>query len=224
MASFRTLIAPAAALALLAGCAPIFEARVARFSSLPAPSGQTFAIQASDKRKAGGLEFSTYANVVRQRLLANGFAEGGPGSANLVVTLDYGVGAPREKIETRPGFGGLGYGGFGYGGYGGFYGWRSRFYPGYWGYWDDPFWSYPQVTSTTQYNSFVDMKIVRAADNSSVFEGRAETVSTSNDLTKLVPNLVTAIFTNFPGSSGETVRVRFDPSQPGKPATVSRGR
>ncbi len=227
MASFRTLLAPAAALALLAGCAPVFEARVARFSSLPAPSGQTFAIQASDKRKAGGLEFTTYANQVRQKLLASGFSEGGPGSANLVVSLDYGVGAPREKIETRPGFGpGFGYGGFGgYGGfYGGFHGWQSRFYPGYWGYWDSPFWSYPEVTSTTQYNSFVDMKIVRAADNASVFEGRAETVSTSNDLTRLVPNLVTAIFTNFPGNSGEAVRVRFDPSQPGKPATVVRGR
>ena len=237
MASFRTLIVPAAALALLAGCAPTFEARVARFQSLPAPSGQTFAIQAADKRKAGGLEFSSYANTVRQRLLANGFAESGPGSASLVVILDYGVGAPREKIETRPGFGyggfgggfGGGYGGYGgYGGfgghYGGFHGWRSRFYPGYWGYWDDPFFSYPEVTSTTQYNSFVDLRIVRAADNGSVFEGRAETVSTSNDLTKLVPNLVTAIFTNFPGNSGETVRVRFDPSRPDKPAMVSRGR
>jgi hypothetical protein len=53
-----------------------------------------------------------------------------------------------------------------------------------------------------------------------VFEGRAETVSSSNNLTRLVPNLVTAMFTNFPGSSGETVRVRFDPAKPAVPPTV----
>ncbi len=234
MASFRSLLAPVAALALVAGCAPTFEARVARFQSLPAPSGQTFTIQASDTRKAGGLEFATYANIVRQKLVSNGFAEAsGPAGASLVVSIDYAVGAPREKIETRPGygyggFGGYGgYGGFGgfggYGRFGGFHGWNSRFYPGYWGYYDDPF-GYPEVYSVTQYNSFVDMKITRTADSRSVFEGRAETVSSSNDLTQLVPNLLTAIFTNFPGNSGETVRVRFDPSQPAKPATVMRGR
>ena len=229
MATIHRLLAPAAALALLAGCAPGFEARVARFSSLPAPAGQTFTIQAADSRKAGGLEFATYANYVRQKLVANGFVEGAPGAASLTVRLDYAVGAPREKIESRPGFGvlpygGFGYGGFGYGGFGGgFRGWNSRFYPGYWGYFDYPF-AYPEVTSITQYNSFVDLRIDRAGDKTSVFEGRAETVSTSNDLTRLVPNLVTAIFTNFPGNSGETVRVRFDPAQPGKAATVTRGR
>ncbi len=242
MTRIISLLAPAAALVLLAGCAPQFEARVARFQSLPAPAGQTFTIKATEARKSGGLEFATYANLVRQRLISNGFAEAPPGDATLVVSLDYAVGAPREKIETRLGFGGFGgyggfgrggfggyggYGGFGYGGPGyggGFYGWRSQFYPGYWGYYGDGFFGYPEVTSITQYNSFVELKIARRTDSSSVFEGRAETISTSNDLTKLVPNLVTAIFTNFPGNSGETVRVRFDPAQPNKPPVVSRGR
>ena len=59
-----------------------------------------------------------------------------------------------------------------------------------------------------------DLRINRNTDKKSVFEGRAETVSNSNNLTRLVPNLVTAMFTNFPGSSGETVRVRFDPAKP----------
>ena len=64
------------------------------------------------------------------------------------------------------------------------------------------------------------MRINRNTDKKSVFEGRAETVSSSNNLTRLVPNLVTAMFTNFPGNSGETVRVRFDPAKPGVAPTV----
>lgn len=233
MTKLSNLLAPVAALALLAGCAPTFEARVARFQMLPPPAGQTFTVQARDSAKAGSLEFATYANLVRQRLTGDGFAEAAPGQASLVVTLDYAVGPPREKIETRPGFGygGFGYGGFGYGawgypgwGYGGFggYGRYGRF-GGFYGGGFEP-WSYPEVYSTTQYNGFLAMRITRTADNSSVFEGRAETVAQTNDLTRLVPNLVTALFTNFPGRSGETVRVSFDPSQPSKPAVIKPGR
>ena len=36
-------------------------------------------------------------------------------------------------------------------------------------------------------------------------------MSRSDDLTYLVPNLVEAIFTGFPGNSGETVRISVAP-------------
>ena len=39
-------------------------------------------------------------------------------------------------------------------------------------------------------------------------------------LTALVPNLVRALFTNFPGVSGETVTIRFDPTKPPVAPTV----
>ncbi len=216
-------IAVPLALLLVAGCAPSFEARVARFSALPPTQGQTFVIEPREADK-GGLEFATYANLVRQRLVALGYSEAsGPASANLVVQLDYNVGPPREKVQTRPGYG---YGGFagpygpGWSPYWGYGGWGYGGWGGGWGYggWGGGF--QPEVYSVTQYNSVLAMKIVRSADKASVFEGRAETVSTSNNLTQLVPNLVTAIFANFPGNSGETVRVKFDPTQPAKPATV----
>ena len=216
--------APAASLAMLLGlaaCATPFEARVNRFQMLPAPQGQSFVIQARDPAKAGGLEFATYAGLIRQRLAAVGYSEASrPGAASLVVSLDYAVSQPRERIETRPGFGygGFGgYGGWGYGGYGGFggYGGYGGFRRGYGGFgfgyggFYDPFWSTPEVYSTTQYNSYVALRINRTADNQSVFEGRAETVSGTNDLTRLVPPLVDALFTGFPGNSGETIRVRL---------------
>ncbi len=225
-----------AALALLLGlaaCATPFEARVNRFQQLPAPQGQTFAIQAHDKMKSGGLEFSTYANLVRQRLIGVGFTEAtGPGAANLVVDLDYAVSQPREKVQTSPGYGGFGYGGFGYGGfgYGRYGGGFGRFgYGGYGGYGGFGYggfgygglwgWGYPEVYSTTLFNSFVALRISRAADNQSVFEGRAETVTRTNDLTRLVPPLVDALFTGFPGNNGETIRVRL-PTDPAKRAAV----
>ena len=220
---------PIAMLAMAAGCAPTFEARVARFSALPAPAQQTFTIESRDPQKSGGLEFATYSNLVRQRLTGVGYAEASsPSDASLTVLLDYNVGPPREHVETRyTGFGGIGYGGLGYGGWG--YGGRGFGRWGYGGFGWDPYWGgfgygssfgFPEVYSVTQYNAQLAMKIVRTSDKASVFEGRAETVSDTNNLTKLVPNLVTAIFTNFPGNSGETVSVRFDPSQPGKPATI----
>jgi hypothetical protein len=219
----RLLLPLVAALALSACVAP-FEARVARFQQLPPPSGTSFVIEPRDKTNEGGLEFATYANLVRQKLIAAGYQEAsGPDAAALTVQLDYHVSAPREKVQSRPGVGfggawgpgwgwgpywGAGWGG-GWGGWGGLGGWGPGF-----GGWNN------EVYSVTNYNTVVAMRINRNADKKSVFEGRAETVSNSNNLTRLVPNLVTAMFTNFPGSSGETVRVRFDPAKPEVAPTV----
>ena len=44
-----------------------------------------------------------------------------------------------------------------------------------------------------------------------LFEGRAQAISTSNRLQYLVPNLVDAMFTGFPGNSGETERISIAP-------------
>ena len=210
-------LAPLVVLTLTAACTEPFQARVARFQALPAPQGQTFTIQSHDARKAGGLEFATYANLVSRRLEAVGYRPAAdPRSATLVVNFDYAVTNPRERIETRPGFG-YGFGPYGYGGfgYGGFYG-RGFGYGGFgyggWGY--GGFGDYPEVYSQTIYNSHVDLRINRTVDNVAVFEGRAETVATTNDLTKLVPNLITAVFTNFPGNSGQTIRVQVDAKHP----------
>lgn len=231
---FKHILLPLAACSVLGACAPTFEARVNRFQALPAPSGQTFAVAPVNGARAGSLEFATYANLVSRELTRTGYTQVADAkAANLLVKLDYGVTPPRERIETRPGFGygGLGYGGFGYGGfgrYGGGFGY-GRFGRGYWGGYGgfyDPFWSQPEVYSVTQYNGFVSVRIDRVGDGTSVFEGRAETISRTNDLTQLVPNLVTAVFTNFPGNSGETVRVKFDPRAPqaatSRPVTSTR--
>jgi len=207
-------IAPIVGLTLLAACATPFESRVSRFNALAqAPQG-SFVIQPRDARDNGSLEFRQYASLVTARLAQFGYQPASsPTSATLVVTLNYGVDHGREKVESTPGFdgyGGFGYGGFGrrgfgYGGlgYGGF-GYDGFGYGGFGGF------GYPEVYSYTQYTSFLDMDIRRTSSNDVVFEGHAIADSPSDDLTRLVPNLVQAMFTDFPGRSGQTVRVAID--------------
>jgi Domain of unknown function (DUF4136) len=199
----------------LAACTTPFTADVSRFQRLPAPSGETFVIEAKDPARAGSLEFAQYAAYVERELAAIGYARApSRDAATLTVKLDYGVNDGREKIETRyTGFGGWGWYGWPY------YGRYWRHHPYYWSSFYDPWWGPgfgggPEVYSYTVYRSFLDMDIVRKGGEP-VFEGRAEANTRTSDLTKLVPNLVEAMFTGFPGNSGQTVRVKLDPNREG---------
>ncbi len=211
----KILIAVAAPAVLLAtsACTTGLPAQVTRFQALPAPQGQSFIIEARDPENRGGLEFSRYADLVRSHLIGQGFREAaGRGDATLVVSLAYGVDQGRERVVSRPDPFGPSYGyGFGfrrpYFSRFGYLGYRRH--PFYWG-WHDPFWGIgggDRIDSYTVYRSFVDLDIRRAADGQSVFEGLAEAQSRTNQLQVLVPNLVEAMFTGFPGNSGETVRI-----------------
>jgi len=222
MSLSRKLLAFAAPAALLAlgGCATGFPAQVSRFQQMPAPAGQSFVIQAADARDRGGIEFGQYADLVRRHLVALGYSQApDAATANLVVTLDYGVDHGRQQLERRPGFGGWGWGGgfFAYGfhnpyHFGGYRGFGRFATGGYWG-WDDPFFfgGFNQVDVRTVYSSFLDMDIKRTADGKSVFEGTAKAHSASDRLQTVVPNLIEALFTGFPGNSGETVRITVPP-------------
>ena len=195
-----TLLAAPVALLTLSACETPFRADVARFQTMPAPQGQSFVVQAMDPNVQGGLEFSQYAGLVAQKLTALGYTRADdPRSATLLVRLDYHVGSGREKVTSWGGWGGWGWGGWG---------WRRGFYDPFWG----PGWGWgPDVESYTIYDSFLDMTISRMADNQRLFEGHAKTTSTGDDLTRLVPNLVQAMFTNFPGQSGERIRITVPP-------------
>ena len=229
------LALPLAAAALLSACAPSFEARVARFSALPTPPAKTFYVEPANKAYVGGLEFASYAKLVKTQMLANGFTEvAAPGSADVTVMLDYDVGAPQQRIQTRPGTN-IGWGG----GWGApRLGWRRlglapllgrrlgrwlgrrrlgrrrlgrrlgwRLGPG-------------SLFGDRIYH-LMAMKMVRTADKTSLFEGRADTTSRTGNLPALMPNLVRAMFTQFPGTNGQTVRVRFNPNDPASVPNVT---
>ncbi|HEX2764934.1 MAG TPA: DUF4136 domain-containing protein [Allosphingosinicella sp.] len=211
---FLILAAPAAALLALGGCATGLPTQVSRYQAMPAPQGQTFAIRSADPADRGGLEFARYADLVRRHLTEIGYREAVDGQgASLIVSLDYGVDDGKQQIvDWGPRFGGFGrYGGY-YGPYG--LGRRYRGYgsPFYWG-WNDPFYFGRDIDVYTVYTSFLDLDIKRAGDGQSVFEGTARARSRSDDLRDLVPALVEAMFTRFPGNSGETVRITVAPER-----------
>lgn len=188
----------------LAACATPFKADVSRFSApLPAPTGQSFAVVPEDPKLAGGLEFALYANNVAAELTEVGYVRAsGPEAADLLVRFDYGVDNGRERVRTTN----VGFGAAGFGPWGPWGGWRGGF--GGWGYgFNDPFLGGPNVRSYTIYTGDVDVKIDNAKTGERLFEGRAESVSRSNRLQTIVPNLVDALFTDFPGNSGETLRI-----------------
>ncbi len=223
----RTLKLLAAPLALgaLAACATPFNANVQRFqSALPAPQGQTFTVVADDPSLAGGLEFRQYANYVADRMASLGYRPvNSTDSADLIVRFDYGIDKGRERIR-RTGFRDpfydpwFGYSRLGYSRFG--YPYRSRYwgpsYYGRYGYgrpWSygfyDPFFE-GGIDVQTIYTSGIELKI-DSRGGQRLFEGKAEALSTSNRLGYLVPNLVEAMFTDFPGRSGETVRISVAP-------------
>lgn len=210
----------------LAGCASSLNTQVSRYQAMPAPAGQTFYVVPADGAPAN-LQFNRYAAIVSQQLAAKGYAPAGaPQLASMLVKLDFGVDQGRTEYTSDP-FGrsryGYGFGNqFGYdpfyrGLYGrpyysryGYWGGRSPFYYG----WDDPFWYSSgfggyggEIRSYTEYKSFFDMDIVGKGTNAPLFEGHAKARSQTDELGVLVPNLIEAMFTGFPGRSGETVRI-----------------
>ncbi len=211
--ALKLLIVPLM-LAGLAACATPFKADVSRFQSqLPAPEGESFAVVADDPMLAGGLEFAQYADLVEARMEQLGYKQASPESATLLVRFDYGVDNGRERIRST---GTSFHDPFWDPWYGYRYYRHSYFYRphGLWSYgFYDPWFDGPDVTSYTVYTSGIDMKIDRASDGERLFEGKAQAISTSNKLQYLVPNLVEAMFTDFPGNSGETVRITIKPEK-----------
>lgn len=202
----KTIIAPAVALAALSGCANNFNAQVARFQQLPPAQGETFAVVAEDNRKAGGLEFAHYADLVSEQMVRYGYHPAADSaSAQLLVRVDYDVDQGRERVRST----GMGMDPFFYG-YP-YRGWRGRFMYGF----NDPFLygGYNSIDSYTVYSSVLKLRIDKVGTGKALFEGTARAQSLSNKLTYLVPNLVDAMFTNFPGNSGEEVKVTVAPEE-----------
>ncbi len=205
------LILPAAL--ALASCAPSLTARVQRFNAMPAPEGQSFVIEPAEAEDRGGLEFRQYADHVRSHLTALGYREAASRrDASLIVTMGYGVDQGRQRVEAIPDP--FGYGGFGYRPFYSRFGYFGRArHPFYWGWHDPWFGGGYDVRTYTVYTAVLDLDIRRAADNQSLFEGNAQARSSTDELPVLVPNLIEAMFTGFPGNSGETVRITVTPER-----------
>lgn len=208
-----TAIAIGAAAIALSACAEQINTTVSRYQAMPAPQGQTFyVVPGGGMANNGGLEFQRYAGIVAQQLQARGYAPANSAQgANMIVQFGYGIDRGQVRYTSEPGFG---YGGF-YGPGWGFY--RPRFGWGFgggylWG-WDDPFWYGGGIDSFVEYHSQIDLHIRQAGTNAPLFDGRAQARSETNRLDVVIPSLVDAMFTGFPGRSGETVKITI-PTKP----------
>ena len=196
----------------LSACASSITSTVSRYQAMPAPQGQTFfVVPGGGMASNGGLEFQRYAGLVAQQLQARGYAPAtSPQTASMVVQLGYGVDRGQVRYVEDP-FARSRYFDPFYGP-GGFYprfGYRSRFFYG----WNDPFWYGGGVDSYVEYHSQIDLHIRSQGSNAPLFDGRAQARSETNRLDVVIPSLVEAMFTNFPGQSGETVRITI-PTRP----------
>ena len=236
-------IAAVAALGLasvgLSACATGLNTQVSRYQAAAITPGQTFYVV--PEQGAAGPQFYHYAAMVSQQLTTQGLRPAGaPQVADVLVKLDYGVDEGTTQYDEEPYYGSrYRYGGFGYndpfrginyGPYGSRWGygpsWGSYYgrpyysrwggYPFYYG-WNDPFWYRSpystQIREYTVYESFLDMDLVRRSDNAPLFQGHAKARSRTDELNELVPSLVTAMFTGFPGKSGETVKITVPPKK-----------
>lgn len=183
---------------LLGACTtPVVQTDVTRFHVLgAAPATNSFTI-VPDSTQVGSLEFQDYATQVAAALEAKGWRPVPPGGgrADTLVSLHWGVGPPNTVTWQSPS---AVYTGVGWGHYSPWYG--GGFY--------DPF-PYWETRSATYFPRWLAVEITEAAGQGRkvLFEGRAVAEGTRREIAPVMPYLVRALFTGFPGGSGTTVRV-----------------
>lgn len=181
---------------LLGACTtPVVRTDVTRFHALgvdPAPGSFTIV---PDATQVGSLEFQDYATQVAAALEARGWRPVPPGTgrADVAVSVHWGVGPSNTVVWQSPSavYSGMG--------------WGPRWYGGGIA---DPF-PYWETRSATYYPRWLAVEMVKndGSGRTVLFEGRAVAEGQRREIAPVMPYLVRALFTGFPGSSGTTVRV-----------------
>lgn len=211
----------------LGACAASISSNVTRFNALTAPQGETFIVIAKNPARDGSLELMSYAARVSERLRAEGYVPVGDGAPDLIVTIDFGVSEPLEGSQTRrypPYFGPT------------YFGHRYPYSPYYYSPYYNPYYypyygtygatyglgsfyrnRYSYLYATGGHTRIVYERVFEMAiqknDGPFVFEGRAVSIGSSKDLPKVMPLMIDALFSEFPGENGSTVRVTIKPEK-----------
>jgi len=201
----RAMLVVAAA-ATIAGCAigpQIVQTQVTNYnewSTLPADKTYSFA---RTLEYQGSLEVKSYEDIVRDELALKGFRfVPEPAQANLIVTLRPSSSTTRLRVRDPWPIDPF------WGGYGGFYGrrfggWYGPYGPyGYSAF--DNFNTYPVDVIQRRLEMDIDS---RATAGKRYYEGRVETSSEADAFKDIVPAMVQALFTDFPGNNGQTRRI-----------------
>ena len=205
MNAIMRLFGVALASVVLTGCATNIVSDVTTFGQANVPAGSTVQVVAMDPAKEGSLEFKTYANMLGNALGSKGFKPtAADAKPQYVAKLDYSVDDGKVMVRSDPDY----IGGY----YGRPWGWGPYPYRG-WGYYDpfyDPFFGpyNNDVTSYVVYRRALHVAIVDTATNKQVFEAKVESFGTNNHLNEVMPYMVQALISRYPGDNGKTIRVK----------------
>lgn len=199
----------AAAGLLLSGCASVVESDVTAFHAWPADANGKSYVFAPAKEQENNLEYGNYAQLIRQQLQTLGFAEAADKkSAQLTVSFRYGMNT-EQVVVTRPAYDPFFYGPApGWGRFGphpyGFYGPYGPFY--------DPFWygGPMQTTSYPVYLRRLQIGIANAGDGKTLYDVVVDSEGNRGGLAAVMPYMVRAAFTDFPGPSGVTRHIKIE--------------
>lgn len=186
--------------ALLGACAtPTIRNDVQSFHQWPAGSVErTYQLRRLPAQEAS-LEHATYESLVRQELAAAGFVEAANG--RFVVTFDYSVQTRVTRVVEPPIFVSPSFW------------WGPGMYRSGWGLSVGVPFAYPWyppmtrdfTSSVRTVRLFMNDQTTTAAAR--VWEGTATSAGTNNDLVMVLPFMIRALLTDFPGQSGSSRRV-----------------
>jgi len=183
----------------VASCASNVRNDVAVFHDLPAANGASISITALKEENKDGIEFGQYAILVATALEGQGY-EIKDGDSDLVATLDYSRSEGRDKMRSM------------HGGRADQRYWNSSL-GFFWGY-SDPFYRSPfdnrsDVMIMTVYAHELKL-LIDDGDGKRVYEGTVIAENRSKELAEMMPYLVEAMFTDFPGESGKTKHILIE--------------
>ena len=179
--------------ATLAGCAGGYKSDVTRFHTLPRPAGESIEVMATQAQLQASLEFGQYAEMIGARLGTVGYTPPTGGQPSpLIAYVNYGM-QPVAGVQVEQGSSasiGMGTGSR-----------HTSFGLGF---------SFPIGESKPRqdYVYILTLDIVRRADNVRLYEGRSTIRATGKAMNEMMPLLIDALFTDFPGQSGTATRVK----------------
>ncbi len=184
---------------LTVACSSGVGCDVVAYHTLGAPQGETVRIVHQDPAITGTPEFNYFASQIRRRLNQLGYRQTGNGTANLIFAIKYDFGeGPAEVARLPKCFTEYRYVFDEYG---------SPYYRGLECY-------TTQVELQSRYIYFLELKIyspIEPGDPGEViYEGMVHSVSLNDNMAQMMPYLIAALFTDFPGESGEVRRVVVD--------------
>jgi hypothetical protein len=192
----KNLLVATVLLAMLSGCA-LLRSQVAVVHQLPKDLSGTTYVMIPFKEQEGRLEHKAYEETVRQELNAKGFRETTVDQAQTVVFFAYGLDKGRAVDSSYPIIGQTG----------------VETCTSTSCLDSSPWPTYGVVgtreTRQTEYTrvlrlDIVDKQALAEGNIKKLYEGKVVSNGSSNQLMKVLPTMVKALFEDFPGQSGST--------------------